>query len=720
MHWLALGASILAMTGTTTYASRCPVKVSQKWPLTFETGSWNGKGTVQNTVLTGSQNETVSAISITGNGHIMQDGGSISWNCISPTVMQIKIDSSKQFVGAKFINDATDLFYGVWEYPLSDTIVNSNVSFELKGFGNSEGINWSNARAPFFISTAGYGVYADSTAMSSYEFTAPGTAEFIFNTSSLTYYIITPEKKNDYKAIIEEYTGLSARSIMPPDSAYGPNFYSDDFEEDFHGYVHNAQENYYDVVDHLYYHQIHASGLFADRPYGTGNSSFGNFDFDPKYYPTPEQFIQNLTDYGFDFQVWVANRAFLDTELYNASVENGWLFPGINPEQFLGPALNLSIPAAYEYFKERLSYFPSIGVKGYKIDRGEEGEMPVSEQNIQDVLFRRLCYETMVEKWGEDGFHDFARSAYDRDRAVTTVWDGDAHSNFTGLRYTVADGIRAGLIGFSHWTSDTGGYVREGDEPTEELWARWMHHSAFTPEFLIMIGTGHTPWYAPYTDRLVSILKQTANLHHDLIPFIKSYTYQATQNGVPIMRALFLESPEDDKAYTISDEYFFGEEFLVAPIVNEGGSRTVYFPKGADYLEYYNKTNVYKGGSTAYVQLELEYSPVYIKAGSIIPRGDIVQANNKWTKNWAPHLTVEAYPSFDVESSTFTYYNGVSKKSVPITMISDKKQSSVKIIYGDMGVGGTLILFTKKGELKAPLAATGGMTEFKNVESLFS
>lgn len=344
----------------------------------------------------------------------------------------------------------------------------------------------------------------------------------------------------------------------------------------------------------------------------------------------------------------------------------------------------------------------------------------VFEQNIQDVLFRRLCYETMVEKWGEDGFHDFARSAYDRDRAVTTVWDGDAHSNFTGLRYTVAGGIRAGLIGFSHWTSDTGGYVREGDEPTEELWARWMHHSAFTPEFLIMIGTGHTPWYAPYTERLVSILKQTANLHHDLIPFIKSYTYQATQNGVPIMRALFLESPEDDKVYTISDEYFFGEEFLVAPIVNEGGSRTVYFPKGADYLEYYNKTNVYKGGSTAQVQLELEYSPVYIKAGSIVPRGDIVQANNRWTKNWAPQLTVEAYPSFDVENSTFTYYNGISKKSVPITMITNKKQSSVKIIYGDMGVGGTLILFTKKGELKAPLAATGGMTEFKNVESLFS
>lgn len=101
--------------------------------------------------------------------------------------------------------------------------------------------------------------------------------------------------------------------------------------------------------------------MFADRPYGTGNSSWGNFDFDPVYYPTPEQFIRNLSDYGYDFQVWAANRAFLDTELYNVSSANGWLMPGISPEFFLGPALNLSIPAAYDYLKQRMAYFPSIG-----------------------------------------------------------------------------------------------------------------------------------------------------------------------------------------------------------------------------------------------------------------------------------------------------------------------------------------------------------------------
>lgn len=104
--------------------------------------------------------------------------------------------------------------------------------------------------------------------------------------------------------------------------------------------------------------------------------SWGNFDFDPEYYPTPEQFIANLTYWGFDFQVWAANRAFPGTELFNTSVANNWLMPGISTVFFPGPALNLSIPAAYEYFKEKMRFFPDIGVKGYKIDRGEEGEMP--------------------------------------------------------------------------------------------------------------------------------------------------------------------------------------------------------------------------------------------------------------------------------------------------------------------------------------------------------
>lgn len=148
--------------------------------------------------------------------------------------------------------------------------------------------------------------------------------------------------------------------------------------------------------------------------------------------------------------------------------------------------------------------------------------MLVYEQNIQMALFEQLCYETMIEKWGKGAFYNFARSAVDRSRSTTAVWNGDSWANFTGLAYTVASGIRSGLIGFSQWGSDTGGYIRLPDQPSEEVWARWMWFSAFSPVYEIMIGTNHTPWYPPYSNDLVKVLKQTTDVHHELMPTIKS------------------------------------------------------------------------------------------------------------------------------------------------------------------------------------------------------
>lgn len=344
------------------------------------------------------------------------------------------------------------------------------------------------------------------------------------------------------------------------------------------------------------------------------------------------------------------------------------------------------------------------------------------------TLFEQLCYETMVEKWGDnngqDGFYNFARSAVDRSRSKTFIWNGDSHANFSGLSYSVASGIRAGLVGFSQWGSDTGGYIRNatsGQSPLEEVWARWMWFSAFSPAYELMLGTNHTPWYPPYSSDLVRVLKETANLHHDLIPYIKSYTYQAHVTGVPVIRALFLEEPGDVGVRTATDEYFFGSELLIAPIVNAGGKRTVYFPGSGSskYLEYFNKTSAQQGGSSCEVELDVHSVPVYVRAGAILPRGDIYQGNNKWISDWQPELTIELYPSIGVPYSTFAYYNGVAKQQVSITMSHDSMGGGVVIAYGNVGVNGTLVMYTKSGLKNATLNAAGGSASFSDVTSLF-
>ncbi len=175
----------------------------------------------------------------------------------------------------------------------------------------------------------------------------------------------------------------------------------------------------------------------------------------------------------------------------------------------------------------------------------------------------------------------------------------------------------------------------------------------------IMVGTGHTPWYGEYAaGPLVAVLKRTADLHTRLVPYIRSYTYAASRTGLPVMRALFLDYPDDPSGAAVweaADQYSFGAELLVAPIVAAGGSRAVYFPVSsapgppARFLEYFNKTAVHLPGTTANVTaLPLEYSPVYVREGAIVVTGDVFQGNARWLRSWAPRLDIELYPSYNV------------------------------------------------------------------------
>lgn len=249
----AVFAAVLGVAAASTIPSSKPV------PILITSG---GQEFVNNNaVLVGNTN--TSLVPITSS----TKGVNLSWQAMKNHVIKVEVESNYSFVGAQFAICEDDKFFGVWEYPFSGQLDNANVSFELIGVGDDEGINWSNARAPFFITTAGYGIYVDTLSIGSFDFSMPNMARFVFNTSSLAYYIIIPASEGDFKSIIKEYTALSARIEMPPDSAYGPNFWSDNFEQDFHGNVTNAQENYFDVINHLSANQIRATSMFADRKY---------------------------------------------------------------------------------------------------------------------------------------------------------------------------------------------------------------------------------------------------------------------------------------------------------------------------------------------------------------------------------------------------------------------------------------------------------------------
>jgi alpha-glucosidase (family GH31 glycosyl hydrolase) len=208
----------------------------------------------------------------------------------------------------------------------------------------------------------------------------------------------------------------------------------------------------------------------------------------------------------------------------------------------------------------------------------------------------------------------------------------------------------------------------------------------------ILIGPHRTIWY-DYDDELVKITQTYVGTHHDLIPYIRSSMYQATQTGMPVMRSLIFVYPGDESLSDTWDEYLYGQDLLVAPVVTAGAAeRKVYLPAG-QWLDYNDKKTVLSGPATITASAPLAAIPLFVREGAIIPRGDILKANNNWDANWSPKLHIEVFAS-SKSASRFDYFTGDSVR----TITASPSGNDLTVKFGDLGVNGTLEIYCGKPE----------------------
>jgi alpha-glucosidase (family GH31 glycosyl hydrolase) len=206
----------------------------------------------------------------------------------------------------------------------------------------------------------------------------------------------------------------------------------------------------------------------------------------------------------------------------------------------------------------------------------------------------------------------------------------------------------------------------------------------------ILLGPNRTLWYSYDTGpnanaQIVDIARTFTQEHHDLIPYIRSLVYGSTRTGMPAMRMMPLAFPDDTTVADMFDEYMFGDALLIAPVLKAGAtSRSVYLPRG-EWIDYNDRKTRHAGPTTITASAPLDVIPRYVRAGAIVPRGDILQANNNWTPNWSPALRIEFYPAAGV-SSRFDYYTG----SAVVPMMGSIAGTTVNWQTGNLGVNGVL------------------------------
>jgi len=268
------------------------------------------------------------------------------------------------------------------------------------------------------------------------------------------------------------------------------------------------------------------------------------------------------------------------------------------------------------------------GVAGFKLDRSEEivpwerdvtahdGRSLAEIHNAYPVQYVKATYD-VTRKYRGDDFVLMARAAYTGSQRYGVFWGGDATNSFLGLRNMIIGAQRAAIMGYPLWGSDTGGYAK----PTyREVLARWLAFSAFCPIMEVGPTTNRAPWDMPfephYDAELIAIWRTYAKLHEHLMDYSYRYAKEAHELGHPIIRPMFYEFPEDGHAWEVWDQFFYGDDYLVAPLWREGSmEREVYIPSGA-WIDYWNPTNVVQGPTTLRVACPLYKMPIFLRKGS--------------------------------------------------------------------------------------------------------
>ena len=593
----------------------------------------------------------------------------VSFVFVKPEVLRVRIGYERANEISEEFVDSGEHYYGIWEFPFGGNIDNRGADQDFRGLGNQRYVHHASVRAPFYVTSRKYGIYVESLALGHYAIAQGGKTSFSFKEPWLTYDVIYGPS---YAQVLDRYNAMAGPAFMPPLWAFGTIWWRDDEHDDLRD-ARSAQDKVIQDADRLRALRIPAGAIWLDRPYGSGDRGWGNMDFDSSF-PNPLKMIHDLEQRGMKLLLWSANRC--SSALFQEGSTKGYLFP------YPWPAADLQRPEVYDWFKEKLNAYVRVGIRGYKIDRGEEGEMPPALENQLSVLFPKLAAEGLRDRYGEDYFM-FTRNVTDTARRYTAVWNGDSWSTFEGLQATIKTGLRAGMINFPMWGSDTGGYFAPASAD-KDLLARWLEFSAFSPMMEVILGPKRTIWY-DYDEQLVAIAQRYAALHHDLIPYTRSYMYGATQSGMPIMRALILAYPSEERLSDTWDEYLYGNELLVAPVATANtDTKKVYLPVGR-WMDYNDKQKIQQGGATISVKSAVDSIPVFAREGAIIPRGDIAQLNNNWDANWSPQLRIEFFPARK-QGSKFEYFTGKGVEEIAMSPLS----GGLAIMFGDLGVHGTL------------------------------
>jgi alpha-glucosidase (family GH31 glycosyl hydrolase) len=409
----------------------------------------------------------------------------------------------------------------------------------------------------------------------------------------------------------------------------------------------------------------------------------GDLAFDPLNWPDAKEMIARLKQQGLRTVVIEEPYLTLRSRNYMEALARGFFarhFDG-SPYTFdFWPGecglIDFSNPAARSWWTEKHRPLLEIGIDGWWTDLNEPakhfpdmthyGGSAAAVHNSSALFMQQAVYDAHQQYQPDKRVFILSRSAFaGSQRYGAALWSGDVDMTFAALRKQIGIALNVGLAGIPLWGSDIGGFGFDGN-CTPELYTRWFQFGAFCPLFRPHGDQRELrePWQ--FGPQVEEICRKYLRLRYRLLPYIYNALRAACADGIPIMRPLVMEFPDDANLYNLSDEYLFGPEILVAPVLDEGATeREVYLPQGL-WIDFWTD-NVLSGPSLRRVQAPLDAIPLFVRQGAIIPMGPDLQYSSERPLD---PLSIEIYPGadraitlYEDDGETMVYQNGAYAKT---------------------------------------------------------
>ncbi len=620
--------------------------IKAKFPLLLNDKSvisWDNEDSVG--IESGSLKAAVS--SKNGWGLDFEANGKVITRSASRGIGYIRVDGEGTYVHEQLSLGVGELVYGLGE---RFTAFNKNGQVvEIWNKDGGTGSDQAYKNVPFYLTNKGYGVFINETGAVSLEVASEKVSRVQFSVpgQSLDYFLIygpTPAE------VLKKYTALTGRPSLPAAWSFGlwltTSFTTPYDEATCTSFIKGMEER--DLPLHVFHFDC-----FWMREF-----HWCDFKWDPRTFPDPPAMLQRLHERGLKISVWINPYIAQLSELFKEGVEGGYLLKNKDgsvwqTDQWQAGMgiVDFTNPAACEWYASKLRALVAMGVDSFKTDFGEriptdvewfDGSAGEGMHNFYPYLYNKTVFDVLSETRGSGEAVLFARSATAGGQQFPVHWGGDCYSSFESMAESLRGGLSLCLSGFGFWSHDIGGF--EGTPPFE-VYKRWIAFGLLSTHSRLHGSSSYrVPWL--FDEEAVDTLRFFTRLKCSLMPTLFGGACEVVESGLPLMRAMMLEFPEDIACETLDRQYMLGSSLLVAPVFSDTGDVNYYLPSGK-WTNFING-EVKQGPGWHHETHGFLSIPLMVRPGSIIAVG---KNHSRPDYDFADAVTLQLYELEDGASA---------------------------------------------------------------------